>query len=390
MQAVFTFDYKTGKLSDKPIINTAGYDFNGTFIANSEKVLGMEFSTDARSTLWFDPKMKALQERVDGLLKSTVNIISVAARSELPWVLVESYSDVQPAVWNLFNTETGAFQLIGESRPGIDPTQMATQQQITFKARDGLTVPALLTLPKGGGKNLPIVVLVHGGPWVRGSLWGWDAESQFLASRGYVVIEPAFRGTTGFGDKHYRAGWKQWGLAMQDDVADSVKWAISQGYADANRVCIAGASYGGYATLMGLIKHPELYKCGVNWVGVSDFELFVDGHWSFKSDMDQTNREFTLPELVGDLKKDAEQLRATSPLANASKLKRPLLMAYGGLDRRVPRFHGDKFYAAVKPTNPDVELIVYPEEGHGWVLPKTRNDFYGRMEAFLERHIGKP
>ncbi|MES2899425.1 MAG: alpha/beta fold hydrolase [Pseudomonadota bacterium] len=386
---VYVYDYKTSKLADTPIISTAGYDFDGSLITNGEKVIGMSFATDARSTMWFDPKMKALQDRVDGLLQSTVNIISMGARAETPWVVVISYSDVQPTIYQLFNTTTGAFQKIGDSRPDIDPALMAKQQQIMLKARDGMDIPALLTLPKGQSKNLPLVVLVHGGPYVRGSLWGWDNETQFLASRGYAVIEPSFRGTTGFGTKHFKAGWKQWGLAMQDDIADSAKWAIEKGIADGNRVCIAGASYGGYATLMGLIKHHELYKCGVNWVGVSDIELLVKGHWSFKSDMSDQWRDYGMPDMIGDIKKDAEQLRATSPLIQASRLKRPLLMAYGGADARVPRYHGDKFYAAVKGTNPDAELIVYPEEGHGWALPKNRYDFYGRMEKFLDKHIGK-
>jgi dipeptidyl aminopeptidase/acylaminoacyl peptidase len=171
-------------------------------------------------------------------------------------------------------------------------------------------------------------------------------------------------------------------------MADSALWAINKGIADANRVCIAGGSYGGYATLMGLIKHHELYKCGINWVGVSDFELLVKGHWSFKSDMNDQWRDYGVPDMIGDINKDAAQLKATSPLVQASRLKRPLLMAYGGADRRVPRYHGDKFYEAVKGNNPDVELIVYPGEGHGWILPKNNFDFYGRMVKFLDKHIG--
>ena len=385
---VYIYDYKTSKLSDEPLISTPGYDFSGRLITDDEKVLGMMFLTDATSTLWFDPKMKALQERIDGLLKSTINIVGASARPETPWVLVTSYSDVQPPIFNLFNKDTGAFQKIGESYPDIDPAMMATQQQITLKARDGMDIPALLTLPKGKSKNLPLVVLVHGGPQVRGSTWGWSRDTQFLASRGYAVIEPSFRGTTGLGTKHFKSGWKQWGLASQDDMADSALWAINKGIADANRVCIAGGSYGGYATLMGLIKHHELYKCGINWVGVSDFELLVKGHWSFKSDMNDQWRDYGVPDMIGDINKDAAQLKATSPLVQASRLKRPLLMAYGGADRRVPRYHGDKFYEAVKGNNPDVELIVYPEEGHGWILPKNNFDFYGRMVKFLDKHIG--
>src|SRR5450830_808309 len=147
-------------------------------------------------------------------------------------------------------------------------------------------IPAWLTLPHGGaGKKLPMVVLVHGGPYVRGHVWGWNANAQFLASRGYAVLEPEFRGSTGYGFDHFKAGWKQWGLAMQNDIADGTRWAIAGGVADPRRICIAGASYGGYATLMGLVNDPELYRCGIDWVGVTDIDLLFSGHWSFSSDL---------------------------------------------------------------------------------------------------------
>ncbi|MEO7577350.1 MAG: prolyl oligopeptidase family serine peptidase [Massilia sp.] len=389
-EAVYSYDYTTGKLSDKPLIETAGYDFSGDLITNGDKVLGMNFATDAHSTMWFDDKMKAMQDKVDGLLRTTINLLAPSARPETPWIMVVSYSDVQPTLYHLYNSETGVLRKVGEARPGIDPAQMGHQQQVTYKARDGMDIPALLTLPKGQNKNLPLVLLIHGGPYVRGSLWGWAPESQFLASRGYAVLEPSYRGTTGFGAKHFKAGWKQWGLAMQDDMADGVKWAIDKGIVDGNRVCIAGASYGGYATLMGLVKHPDIYKCGINWVGVSDITLLSKGDWTFKSDMGSAWRDYGMPDMIGDVIKDAEQLKATSPLFQYKKITRPLLMAYGGADRRVPAYHGDKLMAVLKPVNPNVEMILYPEEGHGWALPKNRYDFYGRMEKFLEKNIGKP
>lgn len=217
-----------------------------------------------------------------------------------------------------------------------------------YKARDGMEIPALLTLPANGAQNAPLVVLVHGGPFVRGTHWGWNPDSQFLASRGYAVLEPEFRGSKGYGDKHYRAGWKQWGLAMQNDIADGARWAVAQGFADPKRICIAGASYGGYATLMGLVNDPDLYKCGVNWVGVTDINLLYDGHWSSTSDTSEDWKLYGMPDRVGDQVKDAAQLKATSP-----------------------------------------EWIEYQDEGHGWGLPKNRVDFWGRVEKFLDKHIGK-
>jgi dipeptidyl aminopeptidase/acylaminoacyl peptidase len=172
-------------------------------------------------------------------------------------------------------------------------------------------------------------------------------------------------------------------------VADGTRWAIAQGYADPKRICIAGASYGGYATLMGLVNDPDLYKCGVDWVGVTDINLMYDGNWRYASDLSDGYKQYGMPQLVGDQTKDAAQLNATSPLMQAARIKQPLLLAYGGADLRVPIYHGNKFYDAVKAGNQQVEWVEYPEEGHGWKLPKNRIDFWGRVEKFLDRNIGQ-
>ena len=233
-----------------------------------------------------------------------------------------------------------------------------------------------------------MVVLVHGGPWVRGTEWGWSADAQFLASRGYAVLEPDFRGSTGYGTKHLTAGFRQWGRAMQDDVADGTRWAIEQGVADPQRICIAGASYGGYATLMGLINDPDLYRCGINWAGVTDIKLMYGGSWFHSSDLPAQYIRYGMPKLIGDLETEADRLMAVSPVEQAGRLHQPLLMAYGGADRRVPRAHGTRFRDAVSATNKNVEWVEYPEEGHGWRLPKNRIDFWTRVEKFLDRNIG--
>jgi dipeptidyl aminopeptidase/acylaminoacyl peptidase len=386
--AVHTLDIASGKLSPEPILNTTGYDFDGNILTSRDKVLGMVFTTDATSVEWFDPAMKAVQEKVDKLLPATINLVAPPPQhATTPWLLVHAYSDAIPTTYYLFNRDTGLLNKVGDAHPGIDPKQMGRQQALNYKARDGLNIPALLTLPPGAKRNLPLVVLVHGGPWMRGSTWGWDAESQFLASRGYAVLEPSFRGTTGFGAAHYKAGFKQWGLAMQNDLADGVRWAVAQGYADPKRVCIGGASYGGYATLMGLVNDPDLYKCGVNWVGVSDIGLMY-GSAHHQSDMSDEWKRYGMPEMIGDRVKDAAQLKATSPIEQAARIKAPLLLAYGGADLRVPIDHGTKFYAAVKRTNPNVEWVEYPAEGHGFRLPKNNIDFWSRVEKFLDKNIG--
>ncbi len=323
--ALHTLELASGKLSaklsDKPLVVADDYDFNGRLIMGKSGLLGFRVVTDAENTLWFDPAMKAVQAEVDKSLPGTVNLLSVATRGETPWVLVESYADVRPRTLLLYNSATKAFKRIGSTNPAIKPERMGTQQAISYTARDGLTIPGLLTLPAGGRRaGLPLVVLVHGGPYVRGNSWGWQPESQFLASRGYAVLEPSYRGSTGFGSKHFRAGWKQWGLKMQDDIADGAKWAIAQGLADPKRICIAGASYGGYATLMGLVNDPDLFKCGVDWVGVTDIALLRNGQWYFDSDLTERYLKYGMPVLVGDVDKDAAQLKATSPIEQAARI----------------------------------------------------------------------
>ena len=173
------------------------------------------------------------------------------------------------------------------------------------------------------------------------------------------------------------------------DIADGVHWAVGKGIVDAKRVCIAGASYGGYATLMGLVKDPDLYKCGINWVGVTDIGLLFNSGWNFTSDASDEWKAYGMPELIGDPVKDAAQLKATSPLQQAARITQPLLLAYGSVDARVPIIHGTRFRDAVTRTNQNVEWVEYPEEGHGWSLEKNRIDFWTRVENFLDRHIGK-
>ncbi len=384
--SLVSLDLNQKPLKPEPILSLKGYDFSGALILDAQRqnLLGVGYLSDARGTHWFDERLKDWQSQVDKLLPATVNTISCGACKDPQQLLVSSYSDQQPVAYRLFNPQRKEFTFLASSRKWIEPQQMATQDLLHFAARDGLDIPVQMTRPAAQTGPAPMVVLVHGGPYVRGSEWGWHAQSQFLASRGYVVIEPEFRGSMGFGHKHFEAGWKQWGLKMQDDIADATLWAIKQGYADGKRVCIAGASYGGYATLMGLIRYPELYRCGVNWVGVSDINLMYSINWSDSSEVWKT---YGMPTLVGDPVKDAVQLEQTSPLKQAKKLTQPLLLAYGGEDRRVPIDHGTMLRKAVTAHNPNVEWIFYADEGHGWVQEANQIDFWGKVETFLDKNL---
>jgi dipeptidyl aminopeptidase/acylaminoacyl peptidase len=286
----------------------------------------------------------------------------------------------------LYRPAEDRWERVAQLRKDIDPAAMGTLDLHRIVARDGLPLPVWVTLPQPKPTApAPAVVLVHGGPWMRGVSWSWRAESQFLASRGWVVIEPEFRGSTGFGRRHFEAGWKQWGRAMQDDVADAVEWAITKGLVDRKRVCIAGGSYGGYAALMGLIRDPQLYRCGVAWAAVTDPRLLF--RWSFGADLSDEARQFGLPVLIGDPVADAAKLAEVAPVEHAAKITAPLLLVFGGNDRRVPLEHGSRMREALRAAGRDPQYVVYAEEGHGWLRLENQLDFYRRVERFLAEQL---
>lgn len=385
------FDFKTGKPSPDKLMSAPGFDFTGSIVIDpmNGRAVGVRVETDAETTVWFDPRMKATQAAVDAKLVGHINLISCRRCNEKgAVVLVHSFSDQDPGRYWVYRPDGERWQFVGATRKDIDPARMATLDFHRIKARDGMDLPVWVTTPaKAAAANgpAPAVVLVHGGPWVRGGHWRWDDDAQFLASRGYVVIEPEYRGSTGYGEKHFRAGWKQWGGAMQDDVADAVKWAADKGMIDPQRVCIAGASYGGYATLIGLAMYPALYRCGVAWVAVTDPRLMFSSSWL--SDTSEESKRYGLRQLIGDPDKDAAMLKAAAPVEQAARIKVPVLLAFGGVDRRVPLEHGTLMRGALRAAGNDPEWVVYPEEGHGWLRIESRIDFANRVERFLAKNL---
>jgi dipeptidyl aminopeptidase/acylaminoacyl peptidase len=383
------FDFATGKPAAQALIRTPGFDAAAAPIAETAggRLLGLRVRTDGYATVWFDEGMKAVQKQVDERLPGYNTHLS-CRRCEHPdrVVLVSAWSDQDPGQYWLIRKDR-PWQMIGRSRKDIDPRRMATVEFERIRARDGRDLPVWLTVPPGRkrGDGGRAVVLVHGGPWVRGGYWGWDGFDQFLASRGYLVISPEFRGSTGFGEEHFKAGWKQWGRAMQDDVADALNWAVKQGWADAQRACIAGGSYGGYSALMGLVRHPELYRCGIAWVAVTEPTLLFESSW--QNNLSEEVRRHEMPTMIGDPSADAEMLKEVSPLAQAARIKAPVLLAYGRLDARVPIEHGNKMRSALRAAGNDPTWIVYEDETHGWLRRDNQVDFARRVEAFLAEHL---
>jgi len=387
---VYRVDPKQPPQQGEPFVTHKGFDFDRGFEVDPKerKLLGVHVLTDAHGTQWIEPRLAAAQKAIDAALPGTINTITCGDCLSSRFLLVRTSSDRQPERFLLFDPVANKLAAtIGNTRPWIDPKQMGRRDFFRYRARDGMEIPVYLTLPPGWEKDekLPLIVWVHGGPWVRGASWEWEAEAQFFATRGYAVVEPQFRGSTGFGYAHFHAGWHQWGLAMQDDLADAAQWAVTQGYADPARIAIGGASYGGYATLMGLIKEPQLYRCGFELAGVTDINLMYSISWN---DASRKALKYGMRTLIADPDKDAAQLAATSPLKNAQRLTQPLLMAYGMEDVRVPVFHGTEFRDAVSDTNKNVEWLSYAREGHGLRQQDDRLDYWRHVEAFLDRCFG--
>ncbi|MGH8403625.1 MAG: alpha/beta hydrolase family protein, partial [Gammaproteobacteria bacterium] len=238
-------------------------------------------------------------------------------------MVIYVHSDRNPGSYYLFNAKDSKVSLLFNALPGIDPQSMASMRPVTFKARDGVVLHGYLTLPPGSnGKNLPLIINPHGGPHGIRDEWGWDPEAQFFASRGYAWLQVNYRGSGGYGMKFQDMGYRHWGTTMQDDLADAVHWAIQQGYADPNRICIYGASYGGYAALENVIRYPDLYKCAVGYVGVYDLTLMA--HHGDTHHFASGQRYIDV--VLGD---DDAELEKYSPAYNADKINVPLFLVYG-------------------------------------------------------------
>jgi acetyl esterase/lipase len=390
-QSVLTrYDAKAKAPAERALVATPGFDFAGHLIKEGGITLGVRLQADSETTVWLDPRMAKFQQEVDKRMPGLLNRISCSRCGQADMVaIVNSFNDRDPGTLWLFQAQSQAggprWQSIGRIREAVAPEQMAGMDFQTIKARDGRDLPVWITRAGDAKGPRPAVVLVHGGPWIRGNTWRWDRWGQFLASRGYVVIEPEFRGSSGYGEEHYRAGFKQWGQAMQDDVTDALRWAQKQGLAS-DKACIMGGSYGGYSTLMGLARDPDLYRCGVAWMAVSDLALQVEGSL-WVDDDSSLARRLTVPEMVGDAKQDAAMIAANSPVNLASRIQAPLLLAHGGNDGRVPFTHAKRMHDALQAAGHPPEWVVYPEEGHGFSKAENQLDFVRRVDAFLAKYL---
>lgn len=381
-QAIYRFDPRTTTRGEL-LFEHDEVDVASLLRSRHRKVVtGVHFTVDKGEYHFFDDDRRELQERLEREFPDCEVSVTSTSRDERR-VLAVTYSDRARATYYFLDRDADALTKIVDVAPWIDPAEMAPMTPVAYETRDGLTLRGYLTLPVDrGDARLPVVINPHGGPWARDH-WGYNPEVQFLANRGYAVLQVNFRGSVGFGRKHWMASFKEWGRSMQDDLTDGVRWLVDQGIADPARVGIYGGSYGGYAVLAGLAFSPEVYACGVDYVGVSNLFTLLDSmppYWQPLRDM--------MYEMVGHPETDADLLREISPVFHADRIQAPLLVAQGANDPRVKQAESDQIVAALKERGIDVPYIVKDNEGHGFHNEENKLDLYRAMERFLAEHLG--
>jgi len=380
--ALVVFDPKTKK-ENELIYENPNVDVNGVLASDKRKKLtAVTYITDTLHYHFFDEETKAIFQDLTKKIPGYELVATSSNRDENRFI-IRSYSDKSLGAYYLYDYEKNEIRKIAEVSPWIQEKNMANMKPIQYTARDGLIIHGYLTLPRGiEPKNLPVIINPHGGPWYRDS-WGYNAEVQFLANRGYAVLQMNFRGSTGYGRAFWEAGFKQWGKKMQDDITDGVQWLINQGIADPKRIGIYGGSYGGYATLAGITLTPDLYAAAVDYVGISNIFTFLE---SIPPYWEPLRQQFY--EMIGDPVKDRELLESVSPVFLVDRIKTPLFIAQGANDPRVKKSESDQIVAALEKRGISVQYMVKENEGHGFANEENRFDFYRAMEEFLSVHLG--
>ncbi|SAI55197.1 peptidase [Bordetella ansorpii] len=357
-------------------------DLDAAGYSRKRRVLTMAaYQTDKPRYHFFDKQTEDLYGRLGKLLPGYDLAIQGWNREEDTFI-VAAYNDRTPGSRYLYSQRADTLHKLADINPALPEKDMAQVKPISYTSRDGLTIHGYLTLPVGRDpRNLACIVNPHGGPWARDG-WGYNAEAQFLANRGFCVLQMNFRGSTGYGRKFWEAGFGQWGLKMQDDITDGVKWLIDQGIADPERVGIYGGSYGGYATLAGVTFTPDLYAAAVDYVGVSNLFTFMNTippYW--KPLLDKMH------DMVGDPERDRDRLTATSPALHVDRITTPLFIAQGAKDPRVNKAESDQVVEALRKRGVEVEYMVKENEGHGFHNDENKFEFYAAMEKFFTEHL---
>ncbi|MDJ0806389.1 MAG: S9 family peptidase [Gammaproteobacteria bacterium] len=386
--ALLTFDPQTKQFGD-PIFAHDRYDVTGPVLSETQhKLLAVHYATEKPQLHYIDEAYEALHRGIDQALPDTVNRIVDWTEDE-SLALVYSFSDRNPGVYYLLETDPVKLTYMFSVADRFKPEQLVDLDPIEYQARDGLTIQGYLAMPKGQKTGpVPLIVNPHGGPYGVRDHWGFNREVQFLANRGYAVLQVNFRGSGGYGHRFQRDAWKQWGLKMQDDLTDAVQWAIAEGIADPERVCIYGASYGGYAAMAGITLTPELYQCAINYVGVVDLEMLHSWDTRVKHDPDGTLAAW-FHQAIGNPKDaaDLKRLQQTSPIQLVERIKAPLMIVHGARDPRVEINQAYSLMNALDAHDKAYIKLIKNKEGHGFRREENRLQLYKMMDEFLQRYL---
>lgn len=376
-QALVKKDIASGK--DEVLAANDAADAAGVLMnEHTHKVEAVSFNREKVTWQALDPKIAEDLKVLEGAGKGEPGITS-RDRQHRHWVVSFS-ADTKPSSYYLYDRSKKALTHLFDAQPELTKYELAEMKPVTIESRDGLKLVSYLTTPPGTpAKNLPTVLVVHGGPWARDS-WGFNPLHQWLANRGYAVLSVNYRGSTGFGKKFLHAGDREWAGKMHDDLIDSVNWLVKEGIADPKRVAIFGGSYGGYAALVGVTFTPDVFACAVDIVGPSNLNTLLKSippYWAPLKTMFAVR--------VGE---GEEYLKSRSPLFKADQIKAPLLIGQGANDPRVKQAESEQIVEAMKKAGKPVEYILFPDEGHGFARPENRLKFFAAAEGFLAKHLG--
>ncbi|GAA72539.1 acylaminoacyl-peptidase [Pseudoalteromonas sp. BSi20439] len=383
--AIYRFDPESNKLGELVFAHPDVDVTNLMLSRKKEKLLGVAYVDDYAETVYFDKETAEMMASIEkSFAGKQVNIISQSEDESLRIVFVSS--DIDPGQYYLFDQKKNTLKSLVARMDWLDNELLSPMKPIKFTSRDGLKLRGYLTTPKNSvGKKLPLIVNPHGGPYGIRDVWGFNPEAQFFANRGYATVQVNFRGSGGYGKAFQQAGYGgKWGAEMQNDITDTVNHLVKKGIVDPEKICIYGASYGGYATVAGLAFTPELYKCGINYVGVTDVSLLFESmpkHWEPQKEL--------LKIQIGD-PDDEALMKRMSPLHHVEKIVAPLMIAQGGKDPRVIKKHATLLKDALEKQGiklSDDEWILKENEGHGFQKEENKFELYTKMEKFLAKHL---
>jgi len=374
---LYRYDFAADALGE-PVFEHPSVDIDDFYESPQGEIQAVLYTDDRSRVAWLNPKMKQIQDEIDAALPNRINrVVSVSRDGDKMLVWTGSGSD--PGSIYYYEPAAGAMHRLAQPYEKLVGKTLARVEVSNYRARDGLDIPAYLTVPTGQEMSaLPLVVMPHGGPFVRDE-WGYDTWAQFLANRGYLVLQPNFRGSTGYGKEFVEKGMGQWGRAMQDDIDDGVKWLVESGKVDPKRVCIMGASYGGYAAMWAAVRNPEIYRCAISFAGISDVKQMLR----------YDRKTFSAPRYFRSWQEKVQgdedfDLSAVSPLAMANRISIPLLIAHGSKDANVPSSQSVKLHDALTKAGKPHQFVLYKGEEHGFSKPENAIDFLKRVDAFLE------